>query len=55
LVHYLMGRFGTPEELAGTVTYLASEDAGFVTGAAIPLDGGITSAFTVPSWTAADP
>jgi NAD(P)-dependent dehydrogenase (short-subunit alcohol dehydrogenase family) len=48
-VHYPMGRFGTLEELAGTVAYLASDDAGFVTGAAFPLDGGITSAFTVPS------
>lgn len=47
-VHYPMGRFGTPEELAGTVAYLASDDSGFVTGAAFPLDGGITSAFTVP-------
>jgi NAD(P)-dependent dehydrogenase (short-subunit alcohol dehydrogenase family) len=48
-VHYPMGRFGTPEELAGTVAYLASDDAGFITGAAFPLDGGITSAFAVPS------
>jgi NAD(P)-dependent dehydrogenase (short-subunit alcohol dehydrogenase family) len=48
-VHYPMGRFGTLEELAGTVAYLASDDAGFVTGAAFPLDGGMTSAFTVPS------
>jgi NAD(P)-dependent dehydrogenase (short-subunit alcohol dehydrogenase family) len=48
-VHYPMGRFGTLEEIAGTVAYLASNDAGFVTGAAFPLDGGITSAFTVPS------
>jgi NAD(P)-dependent dehydrogenase (short-subunit alcohol dehydrogenase family) len=47
-VHYPMGRFGTPDELAGTVAYLASEDSGFITGAAFPLDGGITSAFTVP-------
>ena len=43
-----MGRFGTLEELAGTVAYLASDDSGFVTGAAFPLDGGITCAFTVP-------
>jgi hypothetical protein len=43
-VHYPMGRFGTLEELAGTVAYLASDDAGFITGAAFPLDGGITSA-----------
>jgi NAD(P)-dependent dehydrogenase (short-subunit alcohol dehydrogenase family) len=48
-VHYPMGRFGTPDELAGTVAYLASDDAGFITGAAFPLDGGISSAFTVPS------
>jgi NAD(P)-dependent dehydrogenase (short-subunit alcohol dehydrogenase family) len=48
-VHYPMGRFGTLEELAGTVAYLASDDAGFITGAAFPLDGGITSAFTVPT------
>lgn len=48
-VHYPMGRFGTPDELAGTVAYLASDDAGFITGAAFPLDGGIPSAFTVPS------
>jgi NAD(P)-dependent dehydrogenase (short-subunit alcohol dehydrogenase family) len=48
-VHYPIGRFGTPEELAGTVAFLASDDAGFVTGSAFPLDGGITSAFTVAS------
>ena len=43
-----MGRFGRPEELAGTVAYLASDDSGFITGAAFPLDGSITAAFTVP-------
>jgi NAD(P)-dependent dehydrogenase (short-subunit alcohol dehydrogenase family) len=48
-IHYPMGRFGTPEELAGTVAYLASDDSGFITSAAFSLDGGITSAFTVPS------
>jgi NAD(P)-dependent dehydrogenase (short-subunit alcohol dehydrogenase family) len=48
-VHYPMGRFGSLAELAGTVAYLASDDAGFVTGTAFPLDGGITSAFTVPT------
>jgi NAD(P)-dependent dehydrogenase (short-subunit alcohol dehydrogenase family) len=48
-IHYPMGRFGALAELAGTVAYLASDDAGFVTGAAFPIDGGITSAFTVPS------
>ena len=33
---------------AGTVAFLASDDAGFITAAALPLDGGITAAFTVP-------
>ncbi len=49
LIHYPMGRFGTVEELAGTVAYLASDDAGFVTASAFPIEGGITAAFTVPS------
>lgn len=35
-----MGRLGKPEELAGLVTFLASEIAGFITGAAIQIDGG---------------
>jgi NAD(P)-dependent dehydrogenase (short-subunit alcohol dehydrogenase family) len=48
-IHYPMGRFGKLDELAATVAYLASDDAGFVTGAAFPLDGGIPTAFTVPS------
>jgi NAD(P)-dependent dehydrogenase (short-subunit alcohol dehydrogenase family) len=48
-IHYPMGRFGTLDELAGTVAYLASDDSGFITGSAFPLDGGIPAAFTVPS------
>jgi NAD(P)-dependent dehydrogenase (short-subunit alcohol dehydrogenase family) len=42
-----MGRFGSLNEAAGNVAFLASDDAGFITAAAIPLDG-ITAAFTVP-------
>lgn len=48
LVHWPMGRFGTLAEAAGAVAFLASEDSGFITAAALPLDGGITEAFTVP-------
>jgi len=48
LVHWPMGRFGTLEEAAGAIAFLASEDSGFITAAALPLDGGITEAFTVP-------
>jgi NAD(P)-dependent dehydrogenase (short-subunit alcohol dehydrogenase family) len=47
-IHYPMGRFGSLEELAGTVAYLASDDAGFVTASVFPVNGGIPNAFTVP-------
>jgi len=35
-----MGRFGLVEEVVGAVLFLASDAAGFITGAAIPVDGG---------------
>jgi len=46
--HMPMGRLGTIEELAATAVYLASDDAGFVTAAVFPINGGIPSAYTVP-------
>ena len=36
-----LGRFATPEEVAGLVTFLASAAAGYVTGAVVPVDGGL--------------
>jgi NAD(P)-dependent dehydrogenase (short-subunit alcohol dehydrogenase family) len=33
---------------AGTIAFLAGDDSGYITAAALPLDGGITEAFTVP-------
>lgn len=35
-----MGRLGSPEEFAALVTFLASEQAGYITGASIQVDGG---------------
>src|SRR5258708_7163583 len=39
-----MGRLGPPEEIAGAVVYLASDDAAFVTGSVFTVDGGLTAA-----------
>jgi 2-keto-3-deoxy-L-fuconate dehydrogenase len=36
------GRLGRPDEIAGLCAYLASDEAEFVTGQAINIDGGIT-------------
>ncbi|MEO8727393.1 MAG: glucose 1-dehydrogenase [Acidobacteriaceae bacterium] len=38
-----MGRFGTPSDVAHAALYLASDESGWVTGAAIPIDGGYTA------------
>jgi NAD(P)-dependent dehydrogenase (short-subunit alcohol dehydrogenase family) len=38
-----MGRLGVPEEIAALVVWLCSERAGFVTGAAYPVDGGMSA------------
>jgi 3-oxoacyl-[acyl-carrier protein] reductase len=36
-----MKRFGTVEEVAAAVRFLASPDAGYITGAVLPVDGGL--------------
>ncbi|WP_062014580.1 SDR family oxidoreductase [Aureimonas sp. AU4] len=38
-----MGRIGTPDEIAGLATYLASPEASFVSGQALAIDGGWTN------------
>ncbi|GAB6857774.1 3-oxoacyl-ACP reductase FabG [Microbacterium xylanilyticum] len=35
------GRFASPDEVAGVVTWLASDDAAYISGAVIPVDGGL--------------
>jgi acetoacetyl-CoA reductase len=36
-----IGRLARPEEIAGLVGYLSSEDAGYITGANISINGGL--------------
>lgn len=40
IAHTPMGRFGEPEDVARAVAFLASDDAGWVTGVTLPVDGG---------------
>src|SRR5262249_38695137 len=39
-----LGRLGTPEDVAAAALYLASDEASFVTGATMVIDGGMTIA-----------
>jgi NAD(P)-dependent dehydrogenase (short-subunit alcohol dehydrogenase family) len=39
-----LGRTGKPEEIANAALFLLSDEASFVTGAALPVDGGVTAA-----------
>jgi NAD(P)-dependent dehydrogenase (short-subunit alcohol dehydrogenase family) len=43
LKRYPLGRFGQPEEIASAILFLASDEAAFVTGVALPVDGGYTA------------
>ena len=36
-----LGRVAEPDEIAQTVAFLASESAAYITGAVIPIDGGL--------------
>lgn len=36
-----LGRLGTPDEVAATISFLASDGAAYITGAVIPVDGGL--------------
>lgn len=43
IAHTPMGRFGDPEDLIGTVIWLLSDAAAFVTGVVVPVDGGFSA------------
>lgn len=40
--NYVVGRWGVPEDIASAAVFLASDEAAFITGVILPVDGGLT-------------
>jgi meso-butanediol dehydrogenase / (S,S)-butanediol dehydrogenase / diacetyl reductase len=47
-------RLGLPDDIANAALFLASDESAFITGAIIPVDGGVTARMPVPDISAAD-
>jgi NAD(P)-dependent dehydrogenase (short-subunit alcohol dehydrogenase family) len=48
MVHVPMGRFGTAEEIANAVLFLASDESSYVNATTFLVDGGLSGAYTTP-------
>src|ERR1700677_2897869 len=45
-----IGRAATPDEIAGVIAFLASEDAAFINGVVLPVDGGVSASNGQPNF-----
>jgi meso-butanediol dehydrogenase/(S,S)-butanediol dehydrogenase/diacetyl reductase len=45
-----IGRAATPDEIAGVIAFLASDDAVFVNGVVLPVDGGLSASNGQPNF-----
>ena len=45
-----MGRLGRPEEVAHLALFLASDEASYITGVEITIDGGVTAGKFIANW-----
>ncbi|HEY8828771.1 MAG TPA: SDR family oxidoreductase [Jatrophihabitantaceae bacterium] len=48
MVHIPLGWFAEADEIAAAVTFLASDDASFITASTFLVDGGISGAYVTP-------